>query len=171
MPSGGSSMLKVLVFVMVVVSGLTLRLAWEVVERHATARPTLAISSVAQKTPGEAQNQSPIPTDNSNRDLPPAVPEDNVEEPNTDQPSGGTRPGGGSTSPRLGGSTSPNLPSPPPSPPPPRPPTPNPPSPPPNQGPLMGSGGSSSGPVPLMPNGRCPKEFPLKQDGTCYKAG
>jgi hypothetical protein len=57
------------------------------------------------------------------------------------------------------------------SPPPPRPPTPPSPPPSPPPGPLMNAGGSSRGPVPLMPNGSCPQEFPAKRDGTCYETG
>ena len=33
---------------------------------------------------------------------------------------------------------------------------------------LMRSGGPSDGPVPLMPDGGCPAEFPTRQDGLCY---
>ncbi len=36
-------------------------------------------------------------------------------------------------------------------------------------GALMKAGGSSEGPVPLMPGGNCPKEFPTKQGGACYR--
>ena len=34
--------------------------------------------------------------------------------------------------------------------------------------PSFKAGGAEAGPVPLMPNGRCPKEFPVKQGGACY---
>ena len=33
---------------------------------------------------------------------------------------------------------------------------------------LFNAGGPSNGPVPLMPDGDCPKEFPVKQNGLCY---
>jgi hypothetical protein len=33
---------------------------------------------------------------------------------------------------------------------------------------LFEAGGPSSGPVPLMPNGSCPREFPTMRDGACY---
>ena len=33
---------------------------------------------------------------------------------------------------------------------------------------LFKAGGSSFGPVPLMPNGSCPREFPKMKDGVCY---
>jgi hypothetical protein len=49
----------------------------------------------------------------------------------------------------------------------PTPPTPTPfPIPPPT--PSFNAGGAEAGPVPLMPNGRCPKEFPVKQGGACF---
>jgi hypothetical protein len=33
---------------------------------------------------------------------------------------------------------------------------------------LFDAGGPSSGPVPLMPDGSCPVEYPVKQNGACY---
>ena len=33
---------------------------------------------------------------------------------------------------------------------------------------LLKSGGPSNGPLPLMPDGSCPTEYPSKQDGACY---
>ena len=33
---------------------------------------------------------------------------------------------------------------------------------------LFRSGGPKDGPVPLMPDGGCPAEFPVKQDGACH---
>ncbi len=33
---------------------------------------------------------------------------------------------------------------------------------------LFEAGGPSSGPVPLMPNGSCPREFPTMRNGACY---
>ena len=35
-------------------------------------------------------------------------------------------------------------------------------------GDLFNSGGSSIGPVPLMPDGGCPSQFPAERDGACY---
>lgn len=60
--------------------------------------------------------------------------------------------------------------------PPPAPKTPSPapkapqPSPPPNpdSGALMNAGGPTAGPMPLMPGGGCPKEFPVARGGACY---
>src|SRR5215203_47454 len=33
---------------------------------------------------------------------------------------------------------------------------------------LFNSGGPTNGPVPLMPDGGCPEEFPIKHNGLCY---
>lgn len=43
------------------------------------------------------------------------------------------------------------------------------PSPPPSSDTLMEAGGPTSGPVPLMASGECPKEFPVQQGGACYR--
>jgi hypothetical protein len=63
----------------------------------------------------------------------------------------------------------PTPPRPTPQPPPPPPPTPIP-SPPIDEGELMEAGGPGEGPVPLMPGGACPGEFPTKRGGACYAA-
>lgn len=34
---------------------------------------------------------------------------------------------------------------------------------------LLKAGGPEEGPVPAMPGGECPAEFPTKQDGACYR--
>jgi hypothetical protein len=34
---------------------------------------------------------------------------------------------------------------------------------------LFESGGPQSGPLPLMPDGGCPKEFPVKTNGACHE--
>ena len=34
--------------------------------------------------------------------------------------------------------------------------------------PLMKAGGPAAGPVPLMPGGECPEEYPLRRHGACY---
>lgn len=76
--------------------------------------------------------------------------------------SGGSSIGGG-------GSITPNS-SPKPSPSPSPGPSPSPsPAPPPNSNnTLMEAGGPAAGPVPLMPGGKCPEEFPIQQGGACY---
>ena len=51
-------------------------------------------------------------------------------------------------------------------------PEPSPPAPPPDLNPpgtLMGAGGPADGPVPMMPGGNCPKEFPMNKGGACYR--
>lgn len=57
-----------------------------------------------------------------------------------------------------------------PTPPPPTPPPPPSPSPAPGGGTLMNAGGPVVGPVPLMPNGECPAEFPVRNGGSCFAA-
>ncbi len=56
----------------------------------------------------------------------------------------------------------------PPGPPPDQPPAP-PPGQPPQGGQLMNAGGPADGPIPLMPGGGCPAEFPIERDGACYR--
>ena len=36
---------------------------------------------------------------------------------------------------------------------------------------LLDAGGPTSGPLPLMPDNGCPREFPTKRDGACYPPG
>jgi hypothetical protein len=43
------------------------------------------------------------------------------------------------------------------------------PAPPPDSGTLFKAGGSTTGALPLMPNGSCPKEYPVKQGKACYR--
>ncbi len=33
---------------------------------------------------------------------------------------------------------------------------------------MLKSGGPAHGPVPLMPSGKCPSEYPVRKDGACY---
>ena len=71
----------------------------------------------------------------------------------------------------CGSSPGGNDPSPSPSPAPSSSPTPSPSPTPIDRGPgqnLFRSGGPSEGPLPLMANGTCPKEFPVKRGGACY---
>jgi hypothetical protein len=44
-----------------------------------------------------------------------------------------------------------------------------PPHPDPSPGELFNAGGPSEGPVPMMPGGDCPKEYPLQQGDACYR--
>lgn len=39
----------------------------------------------------------------------------------------------------------------------------------PGDGTLMNAGGPATGPIPLMPGGECPVEFPVQSDGACYR--
>lgn len=48
-------------------------------------------------------------------------------------------------------------------------PPPPPPPPPPNQGELFKAGGSSDGPVPVLPKGGCPKEYPEQRGDACFR--
>jgi hypothetical protein len=80
----------------------------------------------------------------------------------------------------AGGGTTTPSPSPPPTPNPAPSPSPTPapaprPTPPPqplpsddDRGTLMNAGGPTSGPVPMMPDDSCPREFPETRDGACY---
>lgn len=81
-----------------------------------------------------------------------------------------TNPNPGSTTPqKTQPPPAPKTPTAPPKTPSPAPKTPSPAStPPPDQGTLMNAGGSTSGPMPMMPNGSCPREFPEMRDGACY---
>ena len=36
-------------------------------------------------------------------------------------------------------------------------------------GQLMNAGGPADGPVPVMPGGGCPTEFPVEKDEACYR--
>ena len=36
---------------------------------------------------------------------------------------------------------------------------------------LFKAGGPTEGPVPLMPGGECPSEYPVLKDGACYTGG
>jgi hypothetical protein len=36
---------------------------------------------------------------------------------------------------------------------------------------LFNAGGPADGPVPLMPGGECPSEYPVLKDGACYAGG
>jgi hypothetical protein len=44
-----------------------------------------------------------------------------------------------------------------------------PPGQPPQGGQLMNAGGPADGPIPLMPGGGCPAEFPTEKAGACYR--
>ena len=93
--------------------------------------------------------------------------EDVLNEGGLDEDLSGDDIGGPTTSPTPGPSPAPPPPRPTPRPSPSPPPAPNPPI---DEGPLMNAGGPGEGPVPLMPGGDCPEEFPTKRGGACYAA-
>jgi hypothetical protein len=101
------------VALMVLATGLALRLAWEsppTVEAQQTTTPTTTYTATASPTTTTA---SPAPTTTT------ASP-----------------------------SPSPSTPSP--------------------SDRMLKSGGPAHGPVPLMPGGKCPSEYPVRKDGACY---
>ncbi len=86
-------------------------------------------------------------------------PNDPFEDGPEDQPSPGDEPGASSpNNPPPGNPRGKNRPSPPPPPPPPNP----------DPGTLMKAGGPLEGPIPRMPGGGCPKEFPVEKEKGCY---
>jgi hypothetical protein len=119
--------LKVAVILVVVATGIVLRLAWEVVDRPFVAS-ALTVSPVAQTTTGQGPNQGPKQGPNQGP---------------------GPRP-----SPGPGPNQGPGAPQP-------EPPRPT---------PSLNAGGPESGPLPLMPDGSCPKEYPQMRDNACYVA-
>src|SRR5919202_34006 len=82
-----------------------------------------------------------------------AQPDDEGDQPDQPGPSPGQPKSGGNTTPRP-------SPNPPPTPPP----QPNPPPAPP-----FNAGGPSEGPVPVMPGGGCPQEFPIRSGDACFR--
>jgi hypothetical protein len=181
---------KVLILVLMVTAGLALRLGWEVLSHGERARPAVSTSAVAQKTsedPVQSEEslvcedfadreeaQDEFDSDPGAPDLAALDPDGNgevCEEEFGDSPGGATtgggQPGGSTTGapPERTTPTPPPTPAPRPTPPP----QPSPP-PPPNQdvGELMNAGGPEAGPVPRLPSGDCPKEFPQEQGRACY---
>jgi hypothetical protein len=69
--------------------------------------------------------------------------------------------GGGNTTPAKTPATPPKTPPPPPKAPPPPPPK--------SDGALMNAGAPKDGPVPRMPDGTCPEEYPQERGGACFK--
>ena len=103
----------------------------------------------------------------------PAEYEFSVEDCGSTPTGGPTETTGGSTNPSPSPSPAPKTPSPAPKTTSPAPKTPSPapktPTPAPeDSGTLMNAGGPTTGPVPMMPNGNCPRELPVKWDGACY---
>lgn len=95
----------------------------------------------------------------------PGSPPPSANQPKQEEKSSSPTPPG---APKTPPSTPPGAPKAPPTPPPPNPP---PPPPGPNPGSLMEAGGPSDGPLPKMPGGGCPKEFPVEKSDGCYVEG
>ena len=115
---------------------------WVIAERNDLSLPGLVSTAYAQ------DEDEPIDEGPDEPDSPPGQPK---------SPGEPTSPGG---QPKSGPTP----------PPPPRPtPPPPPPPPPPNQGELFKAGGSSDGPVPVLPKGGCPKEYPEQRGDACFR--
>jgi hypothetical protein len=179
---------KVLIFVLVVTAGLALRLGWEVLSQGEKVRPAVSTSAVAQKSNGDTaqSEESLVCEDFADReeaqdefDSDPGAPdlaaldpdgdEEVCEEEFGDSPGGATTGGGQPGGSTTGAPPERTAPTPPPTPAP-RPTPPPQPSPPPNRdvSELMNAGGPEAGPVPKLPSGDCPKEFPQERDRACY---
>jgi hypothetical protein len=181
---------KLLILVLAVIAVLALRLGWEVLVQAENSRPLVSTSAVAQKTPEddaesgdlicedfdtqeEAQDEldaDPSLADSLDaNDDGEACEEEFGGSSSGGQPSGAGASAGGSTTGSTTGApkASPGAPKTPPPAPKTPPPAPNPP-PIRGEGELMKAGGSSSGPVPVMPGGGCPEEFPQERNGACY---
>jgi hypothetical protein len=167
-----STITKVGLIVLIAASVVVLRLAWEAVGLSAgSSRASLETHLLAQASDEGSSAEgiqygggttTPAGSPFQDRSGPP--------------PPGGqtTSKGGGdskgTTTPSSSSSSAPkSTPSAPPSPPSPTPRT-SPPSTPPS-GPNFNSGGPSEGPVPVMPGGKCPKEFPVQKNGACFPGG
>ena len=197
-------MIKVLVFILVVATGLALRLGWEVLAQADNTRPAVNTTALAQSKDASEEGlsgedildcpdfedqqeaQDSLEADPSDPDKLDADGDGQACEEEFGDEAGGSTTGdsttGGSTTrdSTMGDSTTgtPKTPSPAPKtpppapktpPPPPKAPSPPPPPPPsPPPAPPFNAGGPSSGPVPIMPGGDCPKEFPAKRGEVCY---
>ena len=186
---------KVLILFLAVAVGFALLLGWEALSESGNARPTVSATAVAQTSDDSEEDlsgedildcpdfedqqeaQESLEADPSDPDnLDPNGDGQACEEEFGDEPGGSTAGGSTTGSSTTGGSTTggstnatPKTPLPPPKTPPPSPKTPPPsPPPPPNPGTLMEAGGAIEGPVPVMPSGGCPEEFPVKKGEACY---
>ena len=178
---------KVLVLILVVAAGLALRLGWEVLAQADNApRPAVNTTVLAQTNDASEEDlsgedildcpdfenqqeaQDSLEADPSDPDNLDADDDGQACEEEFGDEAGGSIIGDSTT----GGSTTgtpkttppaPKTPPPAPKTPPPAPKTPSPPPAPP-----FNAGGPSSGPVPTMPGGDCPKEFPAERAEVCY---
>src|ERR671916_748976 len=167
----------------IVATGFVFRIAYEYATSSVQAQerdPTVGTDCADFESQAEAQEEL-----RSNPDDPNVLDNDrdgiacetfDYDNPATDETPVNV-PNGSTTTPSPSPSPTPN-PAPSPSPSPPLRPTPAPtprPTPPPqplrsndDRGTLMNAGGTTNGPVPLMPDGSCPPEYPVKQAAACY---
>jgi len=126
---------------------------WVVAERNGWNPPGLDVPAYAQQ-PDEEGNP---PEDDPSQDDP------FQDEPSEDTSPSPGQPNGGQPKEQTNGGQPKTEPSPP------RP-TPAPtPQPDPNPGELFNAGGPSEGPVPVMPGGDCPKEYPVQRGDVCFR--
>lgn len=186
---------KALILFLVVAAALTLRLGWEALAQVENARPAVSATAVAQKTDDapeedisgedildcvdfedqqEAQDSleaDPSDPDNLDADSDGQACEEEFGGESGGSTTSGSTTGGSTTAAPKSSPPSPKTPPPAPKTPPAAPKTPPPPPEPQpdrDEGELMRAGGPSEGPVPAMPGGGCPEEFPVKKAGTCH---
>jgi outer membrane biosynthesis protein TonB len=186
-------MAKVLILFLAVTAALVLRLGWELLVQAERTVPAVSATAVAQTEDGPEEDLSGeegiLCSDFESQqeaqeefEADPSDPElANLDTDNDgqacDEEFGGEAKGGSTTD--TPGTSPPSQKTPQPSPktPPPAPkttaPRPTPPPPPapaprPDSGTLFEAGGPTTEPVPLMPNGSCPREYPEKRGEACY---
>jgi hypothetical protein len=149
MPSYFRKILYVLV-VLMALEGIVA--VWVVAVRHGWDPPGLDVPAAYAQQPDDEGN--PPEDDLSEDDLSGDDSGDDLSEEDTAPPPG--QPKGGQPK------SAPSSPRPTPTP------TPTP-QPDPSPGELFNAGGPSEGPVPAMPGGDCPKEYPLQHGDACYR--
>ena len=148
---------------LVLVSGIVLRVAWESFDEPAYAQDVLncgrfdsqaAAQAVLKRDPTDPNGLDGLPGSAFEGVRGVACEETEYPNPARDEtpvlpggPTGGTT--GGPLEPTGGGGPIPGQGGPP--------------------GGLLESGGPENGPVPLMPDGGCPAEYPVERDNLCYR--
>jgi hypothetical protein len=167
-----STITKVGLIVLIAALVVVIRLAWEAVGLSAgSSRASLETHLLAQASDEDSSAEG-IQYGGGSTTTPAGSPFQD----RSGASGGQTTPNGsgaskGTTTPSSSSSSAPkSTPSAPPSPPSPTPRT-SPPSSPPPSGPSFNSGGPSQGPVPMMPGGKCPKEFPVQKNEACFPGG
>jgi hypothetical protein len=139
---------------LVLVSGIVLRVAWESFDEPALAQDILNCEDFDSQADAQAELRG-NPSDPNGLDEDDGAddgiacetyPYDNPARDEIPVLPGGT-PGGGTTTGVTTGGTAPGRPG----------------------GNLFGSGGPKHGPVPLMPDGGCPAEYPDQRGDLCYR--